>query len=167
MIALLIAGLLFVDTSQSYDYENRKLYGNCAVLTAVDMFTDKRMPYLVCIQETIGDQTWVGIGDDDGDGNLDVLVSKGVQLRFTHTVDIRLRIDKGPVIARTATWVGGQYARIPDPILAVSLLDDLAQGYRAVVQVGNERGNIILKGSAAAVQDLRQRLESSGGFDVW
>ena len=130
--------LAFGDTSRSYDYENFQSYGNCMVGTTVDMYTDQRAYVLFYGEETLTDETLIGIGDDDGDGHLDIIASKGTMFRLRSTIDVVFRIDTGPLITRTAEWIGSRSAVIRDPVLAASFLDGLAQWARLAIQVGNE-----------------------------
>ena len=147
------------DTSASADLVNDQKYGNCSVVTAVDMLTDEEDHVFICLEVTLTDSTSLSIRSEQG--SLVVLVSKGSVLHFDQNIYVAIRVDKGPVIERTGLWLSGaNTAFIQDHGLAASLMDDLAQGQRVVVQVGLERGNIRLEGAADAIADFRKRIGS-------
>lgn len=144
------------DTSSTSEMQNVKAYGNCTVSDSVDMFTDKISHLLLCKESTITDKTEVGFYSDASKGLIAVL-SKGVQIIIEDKVDIAIRVDKGKL--RKGSWYqsGGQ-AISRDAALANSLLAEIARGKRVVIKVGDEGGNILLDGSAAAVADFKKRV---------
>ncbi len=160
------------DTSESYDFQGVKQYGNCSTLTGVDMFTDDREHMVSCGEETLTDKTTIVVSKQRG--RFIIAVGKGSQLHFGQTIPIAIRVDKGPVIVRKARWssdsmmgvvIGdGRVRSSPrdelaaERMLAISLLDQLAAGSRVAIRVGKERGHIILDGSAAAIDDFRARI---------
>ncbi len=74
-------------------------------------------------------------------------------------IPVAIRIDKGPVIRdQGLRHLEAMRAIVPGGGLTASLLNDLATGQRVVIQVGHERGNIRVNGSAAAIKDFRQRI---------
>ncbi len=161
---LLLFALTFVpsaqaDTSSSSDHKDFKSYGSCHVTTQVDMFTDAETHLFVCQESTRTDETSIGIMA--GGGLLGVGLSKGAMLYIDDTIRVAVRIDKGPLHRRTAEWSKTHEAIILDNAFALTLLNELAQGQRIAIQVGDERGNIRLEGSVAAVQDFRQRADLS------
>ena len=146
------------DTSASYDMVNHKLYGNCRAWTQQDMMTDAVSHHFECLEQTLTDLSSISI-HSWSQTLLEVQVSKGVMFRRDGQIEVAIRIDKGPVIKRTGIWLGSHRAAIlRDQYLARILMEDLAKGQRAVIQVGSERGNIKLEGSTAALQDFRLRM---------
>ena len=147
------------DTSASYEMEAHKRYGNCRVWTQMDMLTDEESHHLECGEETFTDKTEIGISDwGPGSGKMEVRLSKGAMFHLGDQIPVAIRIDKGTVTRRDGHWFSeGMTAIIRDRGLATSLMDELAKGQRVVIQVGQERGNIRLQGSAAAIKDFRER----------
>ena len=77
---------------------------------------------------------------------------------FSETALIAYRVDKEKLIE--GEWPFADYkASRADNDLATALLDDLAKGKRIAVQVGDERGNVILDGAAEAVGDFKSRVQ--------
>ena len=144
------------DTSSSSESKNSKYYGNCVVTTTIDMFTDTETHGFVCGEETLTDETTVMVLTDPKSG-LAMFLSKGVQFHLDHSIDVRIRIDKGELIKRQAKWFNSKYALISDAQLVHRLLNELAHGQRVAIQVGDERGNIRLNGSGKAAADFRRR----------
>ena len=158
----LVGSVAQADTSSSYDMKNAKQYGNCAVLTLVDMFTDEEMHKFVCLEETLTDETYMEISTATHlpvSSGLKVTLSKGLQVHMEWTIPVAIRIDNGPLIKRNADWLpeGAENAFIYDEQLARQLLHELARSQRVAIQVGNKRGHIKLDGSQRAVADFRQR----------
>ncbi len=150
--------LVQADTSSSSEMKNFKSYGNCKVWTEVDMLTDEKSHRLGCAEATSTDITLIMIGQYGRE--LAISPSKGM-FHTDERIPIAIRVDKGPVIRRSAhshSKRGGKGVSILDSNLALSLLNELTKGHRIVIQVGPKRGNIQLQGSAAAVGDFRQRL---------
>ena len=147
------------DTSDSYDIERNKVYGNFRVWTAVDMLTDHVLHHLECSEETMTDVTSVRVTFQHG--GFVILLSKGAMFILDELVPVAYRIDKGKLTMGKWRWVSKLTgARKTDKKLALALLDELAQGKRIAIQVADERGNVILDGAAAAVKDFRERLQS-------
>ena len=158
LVVVFAASTAQADTSESYETKNGQTYGNCGVFTYVDMFTDDTAHTLACGQSTLTDQTQIGLRYEAG--KTIVLLSKGLQFHTADRIPIAIRIDKGQLIQRNAQWdsENARRAYILDEQLARVLLHDLAHGERVAVQVGNERGHIVLDGSGKAVADFRQRI---------
>ena len=156
----LFSRLATADTSDGYDITRNRHYGNCRVWTQVDMLTDEESHHLKCKQETITDVTEVGINQwDPATGNLELRVGKGLMLHLDDRMPVAIRIDKGKVVRGQWEWFSeNMVAILRNHDLATSLMDELAAGHRVVIQVGEERGNVILDGSAAAVKDFRSRI---------
>ena len=148
------------DTSHSYDIKHNKFFGNCRVWTQVDMLTDKESNHLKCEEETLTDRTEVGISQwGSGAGNLELRLGKGLMLHLDDHILVAVRIDKGQVIRGIWEWFSDNMVAISrDHKLIVSFMAELAKGKRVVIQVGKERGNVALDGSAAAVKDFRSRM---------
>ena len=147
------------DTSASYEIEAHKRYGNCRVWTQMDMLTDEESHHLQCKEETFTDETSIGVSYWGSHGR-EVRVSKGVMFHVEQQIPVAIRIDKGPVIRDQGLWSPEiMTAIIPGGGLTSSLLNDMATGQRVVIQVGQERGNIRLQGSAAAIKDFRERVK--------
>ena len=145
------------DTSESYEMMNHKHYGTCRTWTQMDMLTDQESHHFECKEETFTDVTEIGLSSWS-QGRLEVRVGKGVMFHLDADIPVAIRIDKGEVIRRAGGWFPeNSIALISDYTLALSLLNDLAKGQRVVIQVGTERGNITLRGSAAAIKDFRRR----------
>ena len=158
LFTILCVSLVGADTSDSYDIVQNEVYGNCRVWTAVDMFTDEALQHLECSQESSRDITSVGVTRQQGE--LHIILSKGVMLShaFSETALIAYRVDKEKLIK--GEWPFADYkASRADNDLATALLDDLAKGKRIAVQVGDERGNVILDGAAEAVGDFKSRVQ--------
>ena len=144
------------DTSSTSEAKDEKHYGNCGTATVVDMFTDEERYLVVCVEETLTDETLIGIMSQGG--RLYVILGKGVQLHFDNQISVMIRADQGELIRRSAQWNSkNTTAYIQDNDLARRLLHELARGQKAVIQVGNEGGNVRLNGSRQAIQDFRQR----------
>ena len=159
LLVTLSAWPVWADTSDSYEMEQHKRYGNCRVWTQKDMLTDETSHHLECKEETFTDETRINIirWRQDNPG-LEIRLSKGVMLHFDKYIPVAIRIDKGTVIRKSGWWSSDHmFALIDDTVLARSLMDDMAKGQRAVIMVGSERGNIRLRGSAAAIADFRGR----------
>ena len=159
-VLAIIACTSFVDadTSDSYDILNEQAYGNCMVWTAVDMFTDEALQHLECSQESSSDMTSVKVTHQSG--GLSIVLSKGIMLShaFSETAIVAYRVDKGELIK--GEWQYGDYeASRADNHLATTLLNELAEGKRIAVQVGDERGNVVLDGAAEAVADFKSRVQ--------
>ena len=156
-VATLAGSPAWADTSSSHEQQNTQQYGNCAVSTGVDMFTDEEVHVFLCLEETLTDKTQIAIRSDSK--SLTVALSKGLQFHIEERVPIAIRIDKGSLIKRNAYWDNSTLnAAISDEQLARQLLHDLARGQRVAIQVGDERGNVRLNGSGKAVADFRQRI---------
>ena len=91
-------------------------------------------------------------------GRLYVILDKGVQFHLDDRVSVMIRVDQGELIRRSAQWNSkNATAYIQDNDLARRLLHELARGQKAVIQVGDEGGNVRLNGSRRAIDDFRQR----------
>ncbi|MCY4386809.1 MAG: hypothetical protein OXC18_06855 [Desulfurellaceae bacterium] len=157
VVFTLIASLAQADTSRTSETKDMKTYGNCITFTERDLFTDEEYYTVTCGEETLTDATAIGIRSQrDG---LYVILSKGLQFHLEDQVPVIIRVDKGPVIRRSADWdrQNPRRAFIQDDHLARRLLDNLANGQRAILKVGDEGGNIQLDGSQRAVADFRHR----------
>ena len=155
-VATLAGSPAWADTSSTHEAKNTQQYGNCAVSTGVDMFTDEEVHVCICLEETLTDTTSIGFRMESG--NLLIALSKGLQFHVEDYISVAVRIDKGPLIKRRAYWNShNSQAAISDEQLARQLLHDLARGQRVAIQVGAERGHIQLDGSLRAVADFRQR----------
>ena len=123
--------------------------------------------------------TSISISERRGRFIITVQLGKGRPLHFGQTIPIAIGIDENTIIRRKAQWntrsrmatIGCAACPIfvPDGLsprdqlaggrrLAISLLDQLAAGSRVAIRVGNERGHIILDGSAAAIDNFRARI---------
>ena len=165
MRALLLAVLLALagslaqaDTSSTGEAKDVKTYGNCHVITRVDLFTDTEGYIFGCLETTFTDQTGIGIVRYP-DGGLHITLTKGLMFHLDPTIPVAIRIDKGPLRELEAHWIveGSKAALVDRPSLALTLLEELAQGQRVVIRVGKETGNIRLNGSAKAIQDFKRR----------
>lgn len=142
-----------------FTMEDIEIYGNCATITRVDMLTDEESPVLMCWGQAPIFPNIVLAANHVG--RYDVrLAFHGDKSPYSETfIDVTLRIDKGPIISRTAYWNSTtRFAEIPDPALARSLLNELAAGMRVVFRMGLTQGHIDLHGSALAIADFRSRL---------
>ena len=157
VVFVLAGSVAQADTSSSSDLKDTKQYGNCSVTTIVNMFTDKEHYGVACIEDTLTDQTMIGVMSQ-GD-RLSVLVGKGLQFHFDNRVSVLIRVDQNELIRRSAQWdrETSKRAYIQDDKLARRLLHELARGQRAAIQVGDESGNVRLNGSGKAIADFRQR----------
>ena len=158
LFAVVMAPSAWADTSTSHETKNSKTYGNCQVATTVDMFTDAEQHILYCAEATLTDQTILALRH--GAGKITIMLSKGRQFHRDPRIPVAIRIDKGQLIQRNAHWSrdSAKVAYIVDEQLARALLHDLAHGQRVAVQVGKERGHVLLDGSRKAVADFRQRV---------
>ena len=154
-----VGSLARADTSSTSETKDLKTYGNCHTVTMVDLFTDREDYGVICRESSLFDETQIGIMSQRG--RLYVIVGKGVQFTLEDQVPIMIRVDKGETIRRSAYWDSKNPSRafIQDYGLARSLLRDLAQGQRVVIQVGDEGGNVRLDGSQRAIADFRQRAD--------
>ena len=158
LFTILCVSLAGADTSDSYDIVRNEVYGNCRVWTAVDMLTDEVLHHIECSEETAFDMTSIKVVFQQG--KLSVMVSKGGMFILDDFVSIAYRIDKGPLIRGRWLWDGKtMFGSKADNDLAASALDKLATGTRVAIQVADERGNILLDGAAAAVEDFKARVQ--------
>ena len=153
----LVGSLAQADTSDTDEAKDVKTYGNCQTATMIDLFTDEERYAVTCGESTLLDKTQIGIMSSRG--LLYILLSKGIQFHLDDRISVMIRVDKGKLIRRSAQWDSKAATRayIQDNNLARRLLHDLARGQKAIIQVGNEGGNIRLNGSRRAIQDFRQR----------
>ena len=157
LVALCTVRPALADTSRSHEVKNARKYGNCGVLTLVDMFTDEAAHGFSCLEETLTDKTQISVRSER-DGLAYISLSKGLQFHVEGFIPVAIRIDKGSLIRRSAYWdSSNSTAYILDGQLARQLLHDLARGNRVAIQVGDERGHIRLNGSQRAIADFRQR----------
>ncbi len=120
--------------------------------------TDDVSHHFECKEETFSDLSSVALSSWS-EKRLEVRISKGIMFHLDNRISVALRVDTGQVIKRFAYWDKEGYAGIiEDHALARRLMEDLAKGQRAVIQVGAERGNIKLRGSNAALKDFRHRV---------
>ena len=160
-LALLLCLAMFAtsataDTSSSADIVNPKIYGNCRVHTEVDMLTDKVSHGLECKEETLTDVTSVVIVLSGQHELLITGLSKGVMLHFDDKIPVAFRIDKGELRRGQWHW-RSPLALTLDEEIGMALLNELPTGRRIAIQVGEESGNVVLDGSAAAVKDFLAR----------
>ena len=145
------------DTSSTSEIRNVKEYGNCTVLDQVDMFTDDVSHHIVCKESTWTDETSLSVNLWSGN-RYDIRLSKGVQFHLEDSIAVAYRFDKGNLYQATVEWFSeNNVAAIRDRNRSVAILNDLAKADRVVIRVGDEGGNITLKGSARAVDDFRER----------
>ena len=157
VVVLTVGGFARADTSSSAETTNAKSYGNCQVITKIDMFTDATRHVILCAEKTLTDQTAIVLSHQAG--RFDTIgISKGLQFHVNARIPVAIRIDKGQLIQRNAHWSSPEFAFIQEEQLAHSLLNDLAHGKRVAIQVGKERGHVLLDGSRKAVADFRQRI---------
>ena len=159
VFALVFAGSTAqADTSSSGEAKDVKTYGNCHVVTRVDLFTDAEGYIFGCFETTFTDQTSIGIVRHQ-DGSLHITLTKGLMFQLDPTIPVAIRIDKGPLRELEAHWIaeGSKAALVDRPSLALTLLEELARGQRLVIKVGKETGNVRLNGSFKAVQDFKRR----------
>ena len=157
--ALVCAGSsALADTSSSTESKNLETYGNCHVVSAVNLFTDSEYHVFSCLERSLTDQTGIGIIWHP-DGSLHITLNKGLMFYLDPTIPVAIRVDKGPLRELDANWIieGGKAALVNHPSLALTLLEELAQGQRVVIKVGKETGNVRLNGSFKAVQDFKRR----------
>ena len=159
MLLMILALMLFAtgttaDTSSSSDIVNPKIYGNCKVWTEVAMLTDEVFHALECREETLTDATSVAIAS--GRGVLMTMLSKGAMFHFDDKISVAFRIDKGELRRGQWKW-GHMHAATIDEEIGMGLLNELPGGRRIAIQVGEESGNVVLDGSAAAVKDFLAR----------
>ena len=158
MIALLLALVVFLPHSAQAETEqqNLKLYGNCAVFTLVDVFTDERTPGVSCSKVALSTSALIFIQSIEG--TLSVILKAAPQFHLDSTIPVLIRVDKGQLIQRQARWgMETDSAYIFDPDLATRLLHDLARGQKVHIKVGSESATIPLTGSRRAIDDFRQR----------
>jgi len=163
ILTLLLAALFAVprpaDTSSTSETVRVKKYGNCQTATIVDLFTDEESYKVECTAHPAW-FTVISIGLLQKEKRLYVFLDETWQSDSVDEVDVMIRIDKGEVIRRVALWneLGHRQATIEDYALALNLLNQLAQGKRAVIRIGDKGGGTIrLNGSRRAIQDFRQR----------
>ena len=133
--------------------ENIQRYGNCHVTTSVDEFTDERRVFLLCGRE----KPHLGMVLDEKMG-LCIFLASNWQAHVGTEIPIRIRVDKGTLIQRSAHYLPASHsALVCEPSLVHQLLHDLARGQKVAIEIGNERGTIKLTGSQRAVADFRHR----------
>lgn len=171
MVWALASGMLLAaqasgsDISSSYEMLEGKKYGNCSVWTQVDMFTDSVSHHVKCKEETIGDVT--GIALSDWGSKKEVRLSKGILFHLEAGISVAFRIDKGELVEREAFWnADGQDAVIQDESIYIRLLKELSGGERVAIQVGDERGHLMLEGVQQAMADFTRRTEFRGAIQA-
>ena len=149
-----------------WDPKDIKFYGKCNVVTGVIRLTGEENHIVSCSDGTSTDMTYLAILFQQG--SLDIIVSQGTIFHLDDSIPLTIQIDQGPVIRRAASWLSQEMrAELRDEDLAVSLLNDLARGKRAVIKVGDEEGTIRLSRSAAAIEDFRQRVSRTAPVEWW
>ena len=161
--ALLIGGLLCPlsisaqNISSGSDRIRVETYGNCTVYDEVDMLTDDVTHTLRCGESTFTDTTEIFFLARD-DGNVAVAIGKGVLFHLEDTIRIAVRVDRGEL--RRGTWrfdSEKQVAYSTDASLFEALVNEIANGERVAMRVGEESGNARLVGSRQAVMDFNSR----------
>ncbi len=153
LLAILVLLALLGQPAQA-ELENRQLYdGNCLVVTDVDDLTDKKIHLITCGSS----ETALTIGMRPPD-HLSIGLRISVPFHLNDFIPVMIRVDKGPLIKRSASWTPKiSIAQIFDPALARQLLHDLARGQKVAIKVGTESGIISLTGARRAIEDFRQR----------
>ena len=157
-VLVVLAAQAQADTSNPSETTRVKTYGNCKTSTHIDLFTDEESYEVLC-SEYAGWFDVNSIGLFQKAGRLYVLLDQTF-LSSDDELDVMIRIDKGEIIQRTALTEklgNDRQATIQDYPLALSLIDQLSHGKRAVVKIGDKGGSIRLNGSRRAIQDFRER----------
>lgn len=143
------------------DFKDSKKYGNCNVITGVDMFTDEETHYLSCNGGPAAAS--IHIIYTSRTGFMVVLNpgrDKGYQSHLDDYISVSIRVDKETPIHSSAEWDGKSgEAYIQDDQLARWLLDGLAHGQRLAIQVGDKSGKVWagMGYSSKLIADFRQR----------
>ena len=128
-------------------------YGNCNTVTVVDLLSDLETHVVTC--NSVAETTSLSILERDG--ALAIGLGQDGVLHYAEDIPVIIRVDKGPLLQRKASWNEGGRVRIDDTDLALRLLHTLAHGQRAVIKIGEEGGVIQLTGSQRAIEDFRRR----------
>ena len=146
------------DTFARSDFKDSKKYGNCNVITGVDMFTDEETHYLSCKGRTAKGAS-INITYTSRTGFMVVLSpGKDYQSHLDDHISVSIRVDKETPLHSSAEWDGKSGdAYIHDDQLARWLLDGLARGQRVAIQVGDKSGKVWMDSSSKAIADFRQR----------
>ena len=93
----------------------------------------------------------------DPDTLLRLTLNTGPQVHIDQTIPVLIRVDKGEVIRRSASWYPYDATIYDDNVLVSRLLQDLAHGQRVYIRVGGQSATIGLPAARQAIADFRQR----------
>lgn len=137
-----------------------KEFGQCAVATEVDDFTDEKSPQLYCL------------GNGDGLGEYGVFVTclqqrfgtgfqAGLQFHTDKTTDVLYRFDKGKLA--TESWrYSGNTALTFDEGVHHHFVESIAKAKKLVFKVGKEAASVDLTGNLGATTEYKKRCAALG-----
>ena len=147
------AAPLSADPSET---RNKREYGNCEVITSVNLFTDAESHAVGCQANTRAEAPPI-VSLYLGEEGFLILLSAGPQALSDPPIPVLIRVDKGELIQRSVTLHRGHWVVMDEPRLAFRLLHALARGARVVFRVGEKDGLIRLDGAQRAIEDFRDR----------
>ena len=178
-VAIVLGLPCLVQADTSYELHHPARYGNCRVWSQVDMLTDEESHHLECGDATATHPARLGVSFWGNWGEvapgcrkgtmvlckgtvprIEARLSTGLTFHGRSKVAVALRIDKGPLIRKSGLWDDhARTALIRERGFPTSLMDAMATGNHAILQVGEERGSIRLDGAVAAIADFRGRIQ--------
>ena len=155
------------------DRKDLEWHGNCIVGTSIDDFTDNTRHWMACsnslskvdrytasIFEIILKRSAMIVFTQENDTTLVMLKTAGYTFHRGSSIPIVWRVDKGTVKRSEWKWEGDMAVNPYSGVLKM-MLNELRSGNRVVFRVGDKKGNILLEGVTAAVDNFRERISKS------
>lgn len=143
------------DTFAAPEIQNFNTYENCSVWDHINPHTNKVSHLLLCMDSNITGKAQVAFHFDH-DGDFFVL-NNGRQFLSGNMVNVTIQVDQGEL--RKGTWSHSRgTAGSADQAFIHNLLDEIAQGKRVTIKVGQKKSSVALDGSEAAVADYKARV---------
>ena len=135
-------------------------YGNCATYDEVDLLSDETLYVMRCQEESVDTfETYSAYFYVNSQGAGILIMQFDLMFHLEEAIEVSVRVDSGQVY--TALWeydVSEGLAFVVDEALFSTLLNEVANGSRLIVSMGNEAAVITLNGSAEAYQDFMSRI---------
>ena len=167
----------FAHADDGVAIQNVETYGNCQAWESVDLLTDIRRYHFWCFKreeqdtfrgkvQRITAAVRVNSYREEGKDYLrpQVWIRRASRPFGSTTIPVKIRVDKGALIQGGWSWdkkekeafVGGAQGHN----FSFGFLERLFHGKSIIIQAGDKRKQIELKGVQQAVQDFRQRIRS-------
>ena len=163
-IALVFSVSLVLTASVHGNVTFQKQFDNCAVLEATNEMTNKTSIGLNCqafIQQpgNLAGIVSITYNEDEGFAFMVRIPAAAVFGSFGNIVKVQLRVDKNDVHTfRWAAYANGRATVKVNTRTATSILNELASGDRAIVQIDETRGYVELNGSREATTEFTKRV---------